>query len=154
MAANLSLGVRSEAFDEAIPAGSVVSSAPAAGVEVSPGTQVDYVVSRGPEPTPSPTPTPAPTVVVANYVGLTVQQATIQALDQGLEARFTPAGAPAYWVVVDQRPAAGETVAFGSDLRLGVVAPPPTPTPPPPPTPEPPPTPPPPEPPTPTPPSP
>jgi serine/threonine-protein kinase len=151
MAANLSLGVRSEAFDQAIPAGSVVSSAPAAGVEVSPGTQVDYVVSRGPEPTPSPTPTPAPTVVVANYVGLTVQQATIQALDQGLEARFTPAGAPAYWIVVDQRPAAGETVAFGSNLRLGVVAPPPTPTPPPPPTPEPPP-PPPPEPPTPTPP--
>lgn len=132
MAANLSLGLRSEDFDEAIPAGSVVSSAPAAGVEVRPGTQVDYVVSMGPRPTPSPTPTPAPTVVVANYVGLTVQQATVQAIDQGLEARFTPAGAPADWIVVDQRPAAGETVDFGSDLRLGVVAPAPTPPPPPP----------------------
>ncbi|MCJ7710058.1 MAG: PASTA domain-containing protein, partial [Chloroflexi bacterium] len=47
-------------FDEALPAGAVVTTSPAAGVSVAKGTIVDYVVSKGPEPTPAPSATPAP----------------------------------------------------------------------------------------------
>jgi beta-lactam-binding protein with PASTA domain len=62
-------------------------------------------------------------VTVENYVGLTVQQATVKANGQGLDVRFNPSGAPADWVVVDQQPAAGESVPVGTNLRLAVVAP-------------------------------
>ncbi len=149
--AKLTLGLRTESFDEGIAAGSVVGSTLPAGLEVPTGTTIDYEVSKGPEPSPSPspsptptpaptatpTPTPVPTVTVGTYVGQTVQQATVQANSQGLEVRFNPAGAPADWVVVDQKPAAGESVAVGSVLRLAVVSP-TTPTPRPTPTPAPP----------------
>ncbi len=47
-------------FDEALPAGAVVTTSPAAGVSVAKGTVVDYVVSEGEEPTPAPSATPAP----------------------------------------------------------------------------------------------
>jgi len=152
--AELQLGVRTAEFDEAIPEGSVIGTSIPAGTQVPTGTAIDYEVSRGPEPTPSPTPTPEPTptptpqptptprptVTVDNYVGLTVQQATVRANAQGLDVRFNPSGAPADWVVVDQQPAAGETVNVGTNLRLAVVAPAtptPEPTPGPTPTPEP-----------------
>ena len=63
--AKLKLGVRTDSFDEAIPAGSVIGSTLPAGLEVPTGTPIDYEVSKGPEPTPTPaptaTPTPAPT---------------------------------------------------------------------------------------------
>src|SRR4051794_31690204 len=54
--AGLKLGVRGEAFDPAVPAGSIVFQNPSAGIVVAKGTAVDWVVSKGPEPTPSPTP--------------------------------------------------------------------------------------------------
>jgi beta-lactam-binding protein with PASTA domain len=149
--AKLTLGVRTDSFDPAVPAGSVIGTTLPAGFDVPTGTPIDYEVSKGPEPTPSPSPSPtpspslspsptaSPTVAVGTYVGLTVQQATVQANAQGFEVRINPAGAPADWVVVDQQPVAGETVAFGSILRLAAVAPstptpvptpvPPTPTP-------------------------
>jgi beta-lactam-binding protein with PASTA domain len=68
---------------------------------------------------------------VGTYVGLTVQEATVQATSQGLEVRFNPSGPAADWVVVSQDPAPGQSVAAGSVLRLAVVAPAtPTPAPP------------------------
>ncbi|HKZ92870.1 MAG TPA: GH25 family lysozyme [Candidatus Limnocylindrales bacterium] len=66
-AAGLAVGVRSMAYDAAVPAGVVISSDPAAGTVVDPAiTPVNYVVSLGTppqtlQPTPSPTPTPKPT---------------------------------------------------------------------------------------------
>ena len=60
-AAKLTIGDRTEAFDAFIPAGSVVSQDPGAGQLVTQGLAVNYVVSKGPEPTPSPSPTPSPT---------------------------------------------------------------------------------------------
>jgi hypothetical protein len=57
----LRVGEITRAPDQQIAAGSVVSSSPAAGVEVTPDSQVDLVVSEGPTPSPSPTPTPVPT---------------------------------------------------------------------------------------------
>ncbi|MCJ7709310.1 MAG: SulP family inorganic anion transporter, partial [Chloroflexi bacterium] len=47
-------------FDPALPAGAVVTTSPEAGVSVAKGTIVDYVVSKGAEPTPTPSATPAP----------------------------------------------------------------------------------------------
>jgi serine/threonine-protein kinase len=62
-AAGLTIGTRTEAFDPLYPALSIVSTSPGPNVVVAPGSPVDYVVSKGPEPTPTtlPTPTPAPT---------------------------------------------------------------------------------------------
>ncbi len=54
-------GTASEEFDQAAPEGQVIGQSPAANVEVAVGTPVDYVLSKGPEPTPTPTPEPSPT---------------------------------------------------------------------------------------------
>ena len=52
--AGLEPGERTDAFDNDVAAGAVVSTDPAAGTQVAPGTTVDYVVSLGVEPTPTP----------------------------------------------------------------------------------------------------
>jgi serine/threonine-protein kinase len=54
VAANLAVGAVTEAFDTKIEAGSVVSASPKAGTSVKPGTPVDLVISKGPEPVPVP----------------------------------------------------------------------------------------------------
>ena len=59
--AELTPGVKTEAFDPTVPEGLVVSQNPAPGVVVAKGSQVDYTISMGPEPTPTPSPTPTPT---------------------------------------------------------------------------------------------
>ena len=46
-----------------VPAGSVIRTNPAAGVEVERGEQIDLVISRGPSPSPTPSPTPVSTPV-------------------------------------------------------------------------------------------
>ena len=61
--AGLAIGTRTESFDAVVPAGSIVSQAPGAGQSVARGIPVDYVVSKGAEPTPTPAPTPPPTPV-------------------------------------------------------------------------------------------
>jgi eukaryotic-like serine/threonine-protein kinase len=61
--ANLQLGSRTLEPDQQIPAGSVIRSDPAEGVDVRPGSQVDLVISTGPTPEPTPEPTPVPTPV-------------------------------------------------------------------------------------------
>ncbi|MEP6640108.1 MAG: Stk1 family PASTA domain-containing Ser/Thr kinase [Chloroflexota bacterium] len=60
--AGLRIGLRTDAFDPAVPIGQIVSQSPSAGVVVAKATTIDYLVSKGPEPTPTPPPTPAPTV--------------------------------------------------------------------------------------------
>jgi len=61
VAAGLIVGTRTEEFDPTVPVGLVARQNPSAGIVVAKGTRVDYVISKGPEPTPSPTPTPTPT---------------------------------------------------------------------------------------------
>ncbi len=56
----LAVGVRTEGFDPFVPAGSIIGQSPGPGINVAPLTPIDYVVSKGPQPTPSPTPTPTP----------------------------------------------------------------------------------------------
>jgi eukaryotic-like serine/threonine-protein kinase len=58
--ADLRLGAVDDEFSDR-PEGTVIRSSPAAGIEVDVGSQVDIVLSRGPEPTPTPPPTPPPT---------------------------------------------------------------------------------------------
>jgi len=59
--AGLAIGTRTEAFDPVVPEKSIISQSPGAGQSIARGTPVDYVVSKGPEPTPTPAPTPPPT---------------------------------------------------------------------------------------------
>lgn len=59
--AGLTPGDRSDAYDDSVPEGSVISCNPYQGVALPKGSKVDYVVSKGPEPTPTPAPTPTPT---------------------------------------------------------------------------------------------
>jgi serine/threonine-protein kinase len=54
-AANLALGAQTEAYDDKVKEGDIVSSDPPAGESVKPGTQVAVVVSKGPEPVTMPT---------------------------------------------------------------------------------------------------
>jgi len=58
--AGLTIGTRTETPDPIIPAGSVVHQDPRAGIQVSRGTSVNYVVSSGPPPSPSPSVTASP----------------------------------------------------------------------------------------------
>jgi len=60
-AAGFTIGTRTEEFDLLVPDGSIISQDPGAGLVATKGIPVNYVVSKGPEPTPSPTPTPTPT---------------------------------------------------------------------------------------------
>jgi serine/threonine protein kinase len=59
--AGLTVGQRTDAFDASVPIGSIVSQDPGPGILATKGLAVNYVVSKGPEPTPRPTPTPTPT---------------------------------------------------------------------------------------------
>ncbi len=59
-AEGLSLGVETEEFDPVVAEGQIVSHFPAFGASVPRGTPVDFVLSKGPEPTATPAPTPTP----------------------------------------------------------------------------------------------
>ena len=57
-------GTASDEFDPSAPEGQIIGQSPAATVEVAVGTPVDYVLSKGPEPTPTPTVEPSPTPTI------------------------------------------------------------------------------------------
>jgi beta-lactam-binding protein with PASTA domain len=141
----LTVGARSEAFDATVPAGSVISQNPGQGIIVAPGTAVDYVVSKGPEPTPSPTPTPAPTPAptavptptpkptptptpapanVGDYVCSTVEVAKTLIDSDGFALGTVvsdPGGTdpvPDTWIVTAQDPKAGAKKPAGTAINL------------------------------------
>ncbi len=147
--AKLTLGVRTDDYDEAVPAGSVIGTTLPAGLTVPTGTPIDYEVSKGPEPTPSPspsptptpeptptptpvptptptaapTPTPVPTVVVGTYTGLTVGAAKAQATSEGLVIQWQGATPADTDVVTAQNPGPGSEVQIGSPILLSASAP-------------------------------
>ncbi len=53
-AADLTVGTVTEEYSDTVASGSVISQAPLAGVSVLPGTAVNLVVSKGPQPVPVP----------------------------------------------------------------------------------------------------
>ena len=144
--ANLKVGTSTEEFDDLIPDGSIVSQDPGAGQIVSQGLTVNYVVSKGPEPTPSPSPSPSPTpsptpaptppptvaptlaptptpapVTVGDYVCKTVGETRILVTSVGLVFKVLPADAPDAWFVALQDPPKDSTVPPGSQVTVSAV---------------------------------
>ncbi len=60
-ARGLSLGNVDQQYDPTVANGTVISSSPPAGGQVSKGGSVDIILSLGPTPSPTPSPTPVPT---------------------------------------------------------------------------------------------
>jgi serine/threonine-protein kinase len=141
----LTVGTRTEAFDPVAPLGTVVAQNPGQGIIVAPGTAVDYVVSKGPEPTPSPTPSPTPTPIpsptptptpkptptptpapvnVGDYTCNTVEVARTLIDSDGFAVGTVtsdPAGTepvPMTWIVTAQDPRAGLKRAVGTAINL------------------------------------
>ena len=98
-ATSLKLGARTDAFDEKVVAGVVVSQNPAAGVSLKPGSAVTIVVSKGRQP-----------IEVANVVDKKADDATKILTDAGLKvaqgAAVNSDSVP-QGVVVSQTPADG-----------------------------------------------
>ena len=148
-AARLQLGAKTEAFDPIVPAGSVVSTTPSAGVLVTEQTPIDYVLSKGPEPSPSPSPSPSPTptptptppptppptptpppakVTVADYRCQTLAEARIEIEGDSLVVGTVtpqPGGYPGGEdaIVIEQDPTPGKKVAPGTAVDLVVYDP-------------------------------
>jgi serine/threonine-protein kinase len=140
-AAELDIGTRTEDFDPLVPAGQIVSQDPRAGLPVPRHTLVNYVVSKGPEPTPTPAPTPVPTPVptptpaptpvptpdmrtVHDYrcILLAVAQAQIQ-IDGFALGSVSGPDDPAS-IVIAQDPAPNTQQLAGTPINLTVAAPP------------------------------
>jgi beta-lactam-binding protein with PASTA domain/serine/threonine protein kinase len=110
--AEMALGNVTEAFDDKVPAGVVISQDPAKGTEVRHGTPVALVVSKGPQPIPVPD------------VRGQAQDAAVKALqDAGLKAVIAPETVNDKTVpkgaVVSQTPANG-TLVKGESVTLTV----------------------------------
>lgn len=110
-------GLESSASEEPSdrPAGEVISQSPDAGTRVEPGSTVELVVSKGPEP--------VATVDVPNVVGLirsdAVSQITGLGLSPSVEERTTDIE-PQNGRVIDQNPGGGSTVNQGTRIVLVV----------------------------------
>jgi serine/threonine-protein kinase len=107
----LTLGGSSEAYDEKIPAGQIVSSTPKAGTQLRRGTAVAIVVSKGRQP-----------IDVTDYTGKPADQAVAALTDAGLRVDATkqefstdvPKGS-----VISQSPSTG-TLFRGEQVTLVV----------------------------------
>ncbi|MBO3143022.1 Stk1 family PASTA domain-containing Ser/Thr kinase [Dermatophilus congolensis] len=75
---HLVLGKRTKEWNEKVPAGTVISSKPAAGTSLRPGTEVSVVVSRGREP-----------ISVDDFTGRSLSDATAELERRGLRVRVT-----------------------------------------------------------------
>jgi serine/threonine-protein kinase len=138
----LTPGTQTDAFDPVVPVGAVVSTSPTTGTQVATGTIVDYVVSKGPEPSPTPSPTmtpeptpvptPPPTVTPLSTVGeyrcQTLDQATADILADGFTVGTVTAEPTGYTAAGDsfvyqQLPLPGKKRAPGTPINLGVYDP-------------------------------
>lgn len=102
--ANLAAGNVTEAFDEKVPAGVVLSQDPAAGKEFRNGTTINLVTSKGPKPIPVPSVagmSEGDAVAALKAVGLVAVTAPEQ-----VNSKTVTAG-----LVVSQSPASGELKA-------------------------------------------
>ena len=110
--AGLATGVVSLEYDATVPTGRVISQSPVADTEVLPGTAVDLVVSRGPQPVPVP-----------NVTGLTESAAGTALVNAGLAlgtvTRSYNATVPA-GQVISQNPAAGSEALPGTAVDITV----------------------------------
>ena len=148
--AGLAIGTRSEAYDPVVALGTIISQDPGPGLIVAPSTPVNYVVSKGPEPSASPTPTvaptpvptpaptpvptPAPTQTPGNAVVPNFKCQTLTAVESSLAGYGLKLGTvvqltaapPPYdgtWIVWDQSLAAGSVQGYMSTIDLKVDVP-------------------------------
>ncbi|MDF2143627.1 Stk1 family PASTA domain-containing Ser/Thr kinase [Knoellia sp. p5-6-4] len=102
----LALGATSEAFDEKVPAGQIISTAPKAGTALKRGAAVSIVVSKGRQP-----------IEVQDFTGKPADQAVATLTDAGLQVDATkqefstdvPKGS-----VISQSPASGTLFRGGT----------------------------------------
>jgi serine/threonine-protein kinase len=145
--AGLTRGEATQEFDDLVQPGSIISQDPVAGTIVTRGLGINYVVSKGPEPTPTPTPSPTPSptpeptppptepptpppatpsptptpVIVGDYVCMTVGEARAVVESADLVFRVLPSTAPDGWFVDDQDPPAGSSVPPGWQVTVRAV---------------------------------
>jgi beta-lactam-binding protein with PASTA domain len=119
--AKLSVGAVTQDYDDKVAAGSVKSSSPKAGASVKPGTAVDLVVSKGPEPVPVPN-------VEGEKVGAAKTSVSAAGLKVDVTQKFSES-VPKN-TVINVKPKAGTIVDSGSKVTLVVSkGPPPVPVP-------------------------
>ena len=147
VAAGLINGTRTDGYDPIVPAGTIIGTNPQAGTLVARGTKVDYVVSRGPEPTASPAPSASPTAtleptatpppsasptptppIVGDYRCLTLDAATAQLQADGFTlgtVTTNPRGGASdgTWLVQAQVPTPGESRPAGTAIQMTVIDP-------------------------------
>ena len=110
-AAGLVPGATEQAFDNAVPSGSVVRTDPQAGAQVKKGTSVAIIVSRGPKP-----------IEVPDLVGRKITKAEAMLADLGLAPAITSTfseDVPKNEVIA-QTPAPGTVVNSGGTVSLTV----------------------------------
>ena len=95
----LAVGTVTEAYDETVPAGTVVSSAVEPGTQLKRGATVDFVVSKGPKP-----------IDIATYEGKPADQATkeLQALGFVVTSTQANSATVAAGLVISQTPNSGQ----------------------------------------------
>lgn len=110
-AANLTLGGRTEAFDDNIATGQVAKTAPKIGSELKPGERVDLVISKGPKP-----------IEIPNVVGQKIKTVEANLSDLGLKVDRSNVFSESVKknTVMSIKPKAGNTVASGSTVEVVV----------------------------------
>lgn len=114
VAAGLAAGAVDEQFSATVAAGVVISQDPIAGVSVAGGSEVDLVVSKGPEPT-----------TVPNVVGMTREAAETAIAAARLVvgtvvSQYSETAAPG--TVIAQNPEGGSQAIVGGSVNLTVAS--------------------------------
>lgn len=110
-AANLTLGGRTEAFDDNVAAGQVAKTTPKIGSELKPGDRVDLVISKGPKPIEIPKVVGKQIKIVeANLISLGLQVDRSNVYSETVKKN----------TVMSIKPKAGNTVPSGSTVEVVV----------------------------------
>jgi serine/threonine-protein kinase len=107
----LKLTQSGEEYDKKVPAGSIISQDPSAGVKVPRGSTISVVVSLGP-----------PLVEVPNVVDMPVDEAIARLEELKFEVEvYEPFGISPLNRVASQDPEGGSDAPLGSTVRLGII---------------------------------
>jgi beta-lactam-binding protein with PASTA domain len=109
--ANLTLGGRTEAFDDNVASGQVAKTTPKIGTELKSGDRVDLVISKGPKP-----------IEIPNVVGQKIKtlEANLSELGLTVDRRNAFSESVKKNNVMSIKPKAGNTVPSGSTVEVVV----------------------------------
>jgi serine/threonine-protein kinase len=110
-AANLTLGGRTEAFDDTVATGQVAKTTPKIGSELKPGERVDLVISKGPKP-----------IEIPKVVGkqIKIVEANLSSLGLKVARSNVYSETVKKNTVMSIKPKAGNTVPSGSTVEVVV----------------------------------